>query len=195
MKDEQREALLRTVAKYVRMIHECPFCAECRKEMASLTMCIPVVLLKSDEQWEHLTSDAIHAFFNVFRDGGMEVTQDVGHFTPESERSATGTPHQNPRLMGPLCPECHTRHPEPQIPDGWRVVANREPRKLEYFLSCDGRVGLQDGYVSFAGRNPERLIVERIATQTTPESETSTAGTPHQNPSSGNLDSCPTDLD
>ena len=61
------------------------------------------------------------------------------------------------------------------IPDGWRKVAFREPGIGEYFMSTSGRVGLQDGYVSFAGRDPVRIIVEKIpvpASDPAPQTET-----------------------
>jgi len=55
------------------------------------------------------------------------------------------------------------------IPEGWRLIAVREPRFDEYFVSDDClRVEYQDGGVSFRGRNPTRLIVERV-TQPDPQ--------------------------
>lgn len=48
------------------------------------------------------------------------------------------------------------------IPDGWSLVAVREPQFDEYFVSDDGvQVGYQDGCVSFRNRNPIRLIVTK----------------------------------
>lgn len=48
------------------------------------------------------------------------------------------------------------------VPPGWRVIATREPRPFDFFLTDDGRIGLQDGYVSFEGRKSIYRIVERI---------------------------------
>jgi hypothetical protein len=41
------------------------------------------------------------------------------------------------------------------------LIGFREPGRCEYFLTEEGRVGFQDGGVSFAGRDPLRMIVER----------------------------------
>ena len=47
------------------------------------------------------------------------------------------------------------------VPKGWRRIGFREPVFGEYFMSDTGGVGYQDGGVSFAGRDPIHIIVER----------------------------------
>jgi hypothetical protein len=64
---------LKTVAQWVRMIQECPYCAECRREVADLTATIPPVMVKkhTDAEWDHVTSRAIAAFLDVLREAGV----------------------------------------------------------------------------------------------------------------------------
>jgi hypothetical protein len=61
------EKALRIAAGWRRQIAECPHCATCRKEIASLLGVIPPRLVRrTDGEWEHITAEAIAAFYDVF---------------------------------------------------------------------------------------------------------------------------------
>jgi hypothetical protein len=70
------EETLRLIADWRRMAAECPYCAECRKEMANLAGMIPLRMVRhTDGEWEHITAEAMAAFFAVFNKYG-EMKQD-----------------------------------------------------------------------------------------------------------------------
>ena len=79
-----------------------------------------------------LEEDAAHWFPQTRAALADLAALDTPHFTPPQERAA---------------------------PLGWKIIDVRTPRFDEYFVTDTGKIGYQDGHVSFAGRNSIHPII------------------------------------
>jgi hypothetical protein len=61
------QRILKAMATWQRSRMECPYCAECNKQLAHLTGVIAPVLVKSEDEWRSIHGEAIQAFFDVYR--------------------------------------------------------------------------------------------------------------------------------